>query len=53
MVKITPMERDTLKFQLENGVPLDRELVAKAIAPYYKNEALPQQSLILIVSEKK
>lgn len=52
MVKITAMERDTLKFQLENGLPLDRELVAVCIRPYYKNEAMLLNP-ILVVPEKK
>lgn len=38
MESITPMELDTLKYQVENGLTLDRELVAKLLQFYKENE---------------
>ena len=52
MPELTPIQLDTLKFQLENGLPLDRELVAVCIRPYYENEAMLQNP-ILVVPEIK
>ena len=36
MPELTPIELDTLKFQLENGLPLDRNLVTALLYPFYE-----------------
>ena len=46
MPDLTPIQLDTLKFQLENGLPLDRNLVTALLYPFY-------ESPILVVPEIK